>query len=120
MLGSRKTLDDGLRKIRHKRVPISVPMDSKRQETWTRYLDHDLTEMVFRNNIDFYDDVRDRKFDVRLFRSSFERRRWCPMQVVGFIALGNILDEKMIFDLLVVRFLKRYSLRFLKEYFFSF
>ena len=72
--------------------------------SFRKYLDHEITETVFRNNRDFYDDVLDRKFNVR---SSFENRngkrserKWCPMQVVGFIAFGKIMNEEMIFNLL--------------------
>ena len=31
-----------------------------------KYINHEVTEMMFRNNKDFYDDVFNKKFDIRL------------------------------------------------------
>ena len=58
-----------------------------------KYLDHDITETLFQNNRDFYDDVCDKEFDIRLFEQSFKKRKWCPMRVIGFIALGRVMSE---------------------------
>ena len=58
-----------------------------------KYVGHEITETMFLNNVDFYDDVRDRKFDVRLFELSFKKRNWCPLQVIGFLAFGRVFKD---------------------------
>ena len=50
------------------------------------YVDHKVTKTMFLNNINFYDDVRDMGFDIRLFERSFRKRKWCALQVIGFLA----------------------------------
>ena len=48
---------------------------------------------MFLNNKDFYDDVLDKRFDIRLFEESFKRRKWCPLQVIGFLAFERVLKD---------------------------
>ena len=43
--------------------------------------------------MDFYNDVLDKKFDIRLFEQSFRKPKWCPLQVIGFLAFGTVLKE---------------------------
>ena len=64
-------------------------MSSERQ----KYVDHEVTKTMFLNNIDFYDDVRDKRFDVRLFERSFKKRKRCPLQVIGFLAFGRMFKD---------------------------
>ena len=47
---------------------------------------------MFLNNMDFYDDVRDKKFDIRLFGLSFKKRKWCPLQVLAFGRMFKDVD----------------------------
>ena len=58
-----------------------------------KYVDHEITKIMFLNNVDFYDDVRDKKFDIRLFELLFKKRKWCPLQVIGFLAFGRIFKD---------------------------
>ena len=44
--------------------------------------------MMFENNKDFYEDVVSKKFDIKLLEHSFKKRKWCPKQVVAFLAFG--------------------------------
>ena len=67
--------------------------DSEPVTKGKRYVDREVTRIMFLNNVDFYDDVRERKFDVRLFERSFKKRKWCPLQVIGFLAFGRVLED---------------------------
>ena len=58
-----------------------------------KYVDHEITKTMFLNNMDFYDEVRNRGFDIRLFEESFKRRKKCPLQVIGFLAFGRVLND---------------------------
>ena len=56
--------------------------------------------MMFENNKDFYEDVVSKKFDIRLYEQSFKKRKWCPKQVVAFLAFGRIIEDVDVIDLL--------------------
>ena len=63
-------------------------------------VDHEVTKTMFLNNMDFYDDVLDRRFDIRLFERSFKKRKWCPLQVIGFLAFGRVFKDVDVISLL--------------------
>ena len=65
---------------------VDLPSPTSNTEPVTKYINHDVTKVMFQNNMDFCDDVCDRKFDIRLFEQSFRKRKWCPLQVIGFSA----------------------------------
>ena len=46
-----------------------------------KYVDHEITKKMFLNNMDFYNDVRKRRFDIRLFEQSFRKRK---VSVAGY------------------------------------
>ena len=48
-------------------------------------INHEVTEMMFKNNKDFYDDVLNKKFDIRLFRHSLKTVE----NIVAFLAFGE-------------------------------
>lgn len=48
--------------------------------------------MMFENNRDFYEDVISKNFDIKLLEHSFRKRKWCPKQVVAFLAFGKQTD----------------------------
>ena len=56
-------------------------------------VDHEVTKTMFLNDVDFYDDVRDKKFDIRLFELLIRKRKWCPLQVIGFPAFGRMFKD---------------------------
>ena len=58
-----------------------------------KYVDHEITKTMFLNNMDFYNDVLDKGFDIRLFEQSFRKRKWCTLQVIGFLAFGRVLKD---------------------------
>ena len=59
-----------------------------------KYIDHEITKTMLLNNMDFYDDVGNRRFDIRLYERSFRKRKWCPLQVIiGFLAFGRVLKD---------------------------
>ena len=60
-------------------VDLSSP--TSHTEPVTKYINHDVTKEMFQNNMHFYDDVCDKKFDIRLRK----KRRWCPMQVNAWV-----------------------------------
>ena len=66
---------------------IVDPSPTSHTEPVTKYISHDVTKEMFQNNMHFCDDVCDKKFDIKLRK----KRRWCPMQVIGFIAFGRVL-----------------------------
>ena len=57
-----------------------------------KYINHKVTEMMFRNNKDFYDDVFNKKFDIRLFKRSLNSDE----NMVAFLAFGKIFGEDVI------------------------
>ena len=67
-----------------------------------KYVSHEIVKKMFENNEDFYDAVVRKNFDMRLLEKSFKKRRWCPRQVVGFLALGRITgyDADLVMSLL--------------------
>ena len=67
-----------------------------------KYVSHEIVERMFENNKDFY--VVRKNFDIKLFERSFKKRKWCPRQVVGFLAFGKIMDD----DSAVIKLLNRY------------
>ena len=56
-------------------------------------MEHEITKMMFENNRDFYEDVVRKNFDIKLLESSFRKRKWCPKQVVAFLAFGQVMDK---------------------------
>ena len=56
----------------------------------SKYVSHEIVKKMYENNEGFYDDVVRKNFDILLLEQSFKKRRWCPRQVVGFLALGRI------------------------------
>ena len=48
-------------------------------------VNHEVTKMTFRNNKDFYDDVFNKKFDIRLFRPHIKTAE----NIVAFLAFGE-------------------------------
>ena len=65
-----------------------------------KYVSHEIVGRMFENNGDFYDDVVRKKFDIRMLEQSFLRKKWQPRQVVGFLALGRIMDVGLVMSLL--------------------
>ena len=65
-----------------------------------KYVSHEITKKMFENNEDFYDAVVRKNFDIRSFGQSFRKRKWCPRQVVGFLAFGRIMDADLVMSLL--------------------
>ena len=63
------------------------------------------------NNMDFYDDVLEKRFDIRLFEQSFRRRKRCPLQVIGFLAFGGVLKDVDVTGLLA-RWVPNYRAQF--------
>ena len=55
-----------------------------------KYVSHEIVGRMYENNEDFYDDVVRKNFDMRMLEQSFRKRKWCPRQVVGFLAFGRI------------------------------
>ena len=51
---------------------------------------HEVAKTMLLNNMDFYNDIRDGEFDIRLFERSLRKRKWCPRQVIGFLAFGRV------------------------------
>ena len=78
----------------------------KRIINMSKYVSHEIVGRMFENNEDFYDDVVRKKFDIRMLERFFRRGRWCPRQVVGFLALGRIPDHDAA---LVVSLLERWA-----------
>ena len=76
-----------------------------------KYVDHEVTKTMFLNNMDFYDDVLDRGFDIRLFELSFKKRKWCPLQVIGSLAFGRMLKDVDVVSLLA-RWVPNYRAQF--------
>ena len=76
------------------------PVTKGYADTGQRYFNHDVTKEMLQNNVDFYNDVCNKRFDIRLFEQSFKKRKWCPMQVIGFIALGRVLSGEDVIGLL--------------------
>ena len=58
-----------------------------------KYVYHEITRTMFLNNMDFYDDVLRKGFDIRLFELSFKKQKWCPLQVIGFLAFGRMFKD---------------------------
>ena len=57
-------------------VDLPEPMtDSESVTKGQRYVDHEITKTMLLNNMDFYNDVRDEGFDIRLFERSFRKRK---------------------------------------------
>ena len=54
---------------------VDLPSPTSLTEPVTKYINHDVTKEMFQNNMDFYDDVCDKKFDIRLFERSLKKRR---------------------------------------------
>ena len=69
-------------------------------------VNHKVTEMMFRNNKDFYDDVFNKKFDIRLFRRSLKSAE----NIVAFLAFGKIFRKDVI--RLLARYVPNYRARF--------
>ena len=65
-----------------------------------KYVSHEIVGTMFENNKNFYEDVVRKNFDIKLFEHSFRKRRWCPRQVVGFLAFGRIMDVDVVINLL--------------------
>ena len=76
-----------------------------------KYLDHGITKKMLLNNMDFYNDVRNRGFDTRLFEQSFRKGKWCPLQVIGFLAFGRVLKDVDVVGLLA-RWVPNYRAQF--------
>ena len=72
----------------------------ERENNENKYVSHEITKRMFENNKDFYDDVISENFDIKLFGQSFKKRKWCPRQVVGFLAFGRIMDADVVINLL--------------------
>ena len=76
-----------------------------------KYVDHEITKTMLLNNVDVYDDVRNWRFDIRLFERSFRKRKWCPLQVIGFLAFGRVLEDVDVAGLLA-RWVPNYRAQF--------
>ena len=76
-----------------------------------KYINHEITKTMFLNNMDFYDDVLGKGLDVRLFERSFRKRKWCPLQVIGFLAFGRVLKDVDVTGLLA-RWVPNYRAQF--------
>ena len=76
-----------------------------------KYVDHEITKTMLLNNMDFYNDVCDRRFDIRLFEQSFRKRKWCPLQVIGFLAFGRVVKDVNVTGLLA-RWVPNYRAQF--------
>ena len=63
-------------------------------------MEHKITKMMFENNMDFYEDVVRKNFDIKLFKSSLTKRKWCPKQVVSFLAFGQIMNKDEVLTLI--------------------
>ena len=70
------------------------------RENNNKYITHEIVSKMFENNKDFYNDVVRENFDIKLFGQSFKKRKWCPRQVVGFLAFGRIMDADVVMNLL--------------------
>ena len=65
-----------------------------------KYVSHEIVKKMFENNEDFYDAVVHKNYDIRLLEQSFRKRKWCPRQVVGFLALGRVMAADLVMSLL--------------------
>ena len=65
-----------------------------------KYVSYEIVKKMYENNEDFYDDVVRKNFDIRLLEQSLRKKKWCPRQVVGFLALGRITDADLVMSLL--------------------
>ena len=50
-----------------------------------KYVDHEITKKMFLNNMDFYNHVRNRRFDIRLFEQSFRKESGVRCRLLGFL-----------------------------------
>ena len=71
-----------------------------------KYINHEVTGMMFRNNKGFYDDVLNKKLDIRLFRRSLKSAE----NIVAFLAFGKIFGEEVI--RLLAKWVPNYRARF--------
>ena len=69
---------------------VDLPLPTTKDR---KYVDNEIKKTMLLNNMDFYDDVRKKGFDIRLFEESFKKRKWCPLQVIGFLAFGMVFRD---------------------------
>ena len=69
-------------------------------------VNHEVNAMMFRNNKDFYDDVLNKKFDIRLFRRSLKSAE----NIVAFLVFGKIFGKNVI--RLLGKWIPNYRARF--------
>ena len=63
-------------------------------------MEHKITKMMFENNRDFYEDVVRKNFDIKLLKSSFTKRKWCPKQAIAFLAFGQVMNKNKVLALI--------------------
>ena len=69
-------------------------------------VNHELTNLMFKNNRDFYDDILNKKFDIRLFRRYLKTNG----SIVAFLPFGKIFGKGAI--RLLAKWVPNYRARF--------